>query len=78
MPLSRLCPFVHEVNVDVTEFSPKVLERVQPALLRPPVEAVGPVAQQALQVLEVGALLPGRARNLTGPPRIEDARSQVG
>src|SRR5262245_41736339 len=36
--VSLPCPFVYEVNLDVTEFSTKVLERVQPALLRPPVE----------------------------------------
>jgi hypothetical protein len=42
--VSLPCPFVYEVNVDGAEFSAKVLERVQLALLRPPVEAVGPVA----------------------------------
>src|SRR5499426_4723831 len=71
-------PFVYEVNVDGAEFSTKVLERVQPALLRPPVEAVGPVAKKALQVLEVGPLRPCGARRLIRPARVTDPRSQVG
>src|SRR5262245_2699586 len=76
--VSLPCPFVYEVNVNVTEFSTKVLERVQPALLRPPVEAVGPVAEQALQVLEVGSLRPRGARRVIRPARVTDPRSQVG
>ena len=76
--VSLPCPFVYEVNVDVTEFSTKVLELVQPALLRPPVEAVRPVAKQALQILEVGPLRPGSARRLSRPARVTDARCQVG
>src|SRR5262247_696437 len=76
--VSLPCPFVYEVNVNGAEFSTKVLERVQPALLRSPVEAVGPVAKKALQVLEVGPLRPGSARRLIRPARVTDARSQVG
>src|SRR5262245_18174307 len=75
--VSLPCPFVYEVNVDGAEFSAKVLERVELALLRPPVEAVGPVAKKSLQVLEVGPLRPGGARRLIRPARVTDARSQV-
>ena len=75
--ISLPCPFVHEVNVDVTELRTKVHERVQVALLRAPVEAVGPIVEQAFQVLEVGPLRPGSARRLIRPARVADTRSEV-
>ena len=44
-----------EVNANAVEVGAEVLEPVQGALLRPPVEPVGPVVEQFAQIGEVGA-----------------------
>jgi hypothetical protein len=41
---------MHEMHPDTIDPGPEVTEPVQPAFLRAPVEAVGPVPQQAPQV----------------------------
>ena len=71
-------PFMHKMHPDTIDLGPEVTEPVQPAFLRAPVEAVGPVPQQAPQVTEVRALFPRRTRRRPWPPRVSDPRTQVG
>lgn len=51
-----------EVHLDAIELRVEVIEAVQPALVRPPVEPVGPVGEQLLHIVKVGALLPANPR----------------
>src|SRR5207244_10013561 len=69
--------FVHEMDRDRIDLDAKVMKAVQLALPRAPVEP-GPVVEQISQVLEVGALLPRRARRPRRPARVADAVAQVG
>src|SRR5690242_17032947 len=70
-------PLVHEMHPDAVDLGPELTELVQPAFLRAPAEAIGPVSQQPSQVTEVCALLPRRARRRLRPPRVPDPRPQV-
>ena len=54
-----------------------VVERVEPRLLRPPVEVVAPVAKQLVEVREVGALVPADAGDLVGEARAYQALMEV-
>src|SRR5439155_21535434 len=67
-PARRDGPLEDEVDPDAVEFDLVVVEAIELALLGPPVESLGPVRAQVLQVSEVGALVPGRARRGGRPP----------
>src|SRR5678810_1008962 len=67
-----------EVDMGAVELGAELFGRVQLALLRTPVEPVGPVREQLFEVLEVGSLVPGRAWCLIGPARAADALAEVG
>src|SRR5215468_10751698 len=56
-----------EVDVDAIDGGAKLLEGVQPALLRTPVELVSPIGQQLSEILQVGSLVPRRAWALVRP-----------
>jgi hypothetical protein len=63
---------VHEVQTETLEagrvdLGAMLRERVEHVLARPPVEPVGPVAHQLLEVAELGAVVPTRAVDLVGP-----------
>ncbi len=58
-----------EMNVEPIDVRLELLEFVQPPLLRAPVVLVAPVGHQALQVFEVGAVVPLRPRDLVSKPR---------
>ena len=60
--------------VDVGE---EVRPAVEPLLLRPPVELRLPVLAEVAQVLEVGAVVPRRVRDLVGPAGARQAVAQV-
>ena len=68
---------MHKMHPDTIDLGPEVTEPVQPAFLRAPVEAVGPVPQQASQVAEICALPPWLTRCRPRPPRVPDPRTQV-
>lgn len=67
-----------EVDPDAVEIGAEVTERVEPAFLLAPVEAVNPVGEQLAQVAELRALLPSADRRLAGLARGADALLQVG
>ena len=50
-----------EVDANAVELSPELCSRVQLALLRPPIELVGPIGKQLPKVLKVRPLLPSNA-----------------
>src|SRR4051794_2099643 len=54
-----------------------MIETVEPLLLRPPVEPVGPVLQQSTQVVKINALRPRPPRRRIGPARASNALPQV-
>jgi hypothetical protein len=66
------------VDPVAVELGAEVGERVQPTLLRAPVELVGPVGKQPTEVVEVGALAPGITRCRVGPARVADPRLHIG
>src|SRR5690242_21635905 len=66
-----------KVDVDAIECSTKLLEGVQPALLRTPVELVSPIGQQLSEILQVGPLFPRRAWALVRPACEPQALVQV-
>jgi hypothetical protein len=53
-------PYVRVVDPHAVDVGEEVIDLVQPPLLLAPVEPVGPVREQVAQVVEVGALRPGR------------------
>lgn len=70
-------PLMDEVDVNAIQLGAELIERVKFALLRTPVELVGPIRKHMSKVLEVGAMLPSNARCLIRPARITDARPKV-
>jgi hypothetical protein len=54
-----------------------MIEPVEPLLLRPPVEPVGPVLQQSTQVVKVSVLRPRPPRRRIGPARASNALPQI-
>ncbi len=54
-----------------------VMKTIEPSLLGPPVEAVGPVGAQIAQVLRIRPVIPARLLELIGPARMAKARLQV-
>ena len=68
---------VHEVQADPVDLGQVVLVAVEPALLPAPVEPVGPVGRQGLQVVAVDALAPRLARRRVGPTGVSDAPMEV-
>src|SRR6478609_5339049 len=70
-------PFVHEVDQRAVDVGAEVVEFVEPALLRTPVELAGPVVEQPFQIRQVSALTPCLARCGVRPPGGADPRSQI-
>ena len=70
-------PLMDEVDLDSIELGPELRVGVQSRFLGPPVESIGPVGEQALQVIQVGALPPGGTRGMVRPTRHADARPKV-
>src|SRR5262245_41613269 len=68
---------VDEVDIGAVELRAEMFDRVQLALLRVPIEPVGPIREQLFQVLEVSPLVPGRAWSLIRPARVADALPEV-
>ena len=66
------------MDPDAVELGTEVVEPVQFAFARAPVEPVGPVGEELLQVAEVGALLPWTSRRRFGPPRAQNPPTEVG
>jgi hypothetical protein len=64
-------------SCDVGDRRLALRERVQPLLLRAPVEALERVADQLAQVLEVGAQLPSAGFGLVGPARAAQPVGEV-
>jgi hypothetical protein len=63
--------------MDAVELGAELVGRVQLALLCVPIELVGSIRKQLLEVLEVSPLVPGRAWCLIRPARAADALSEV-
>ena len=68
---------VDEVQVDAAQRHGELPARVELHLLRAPVVAVAPVADERLHVGEVGAVAPRLAGDLVGPAHARQARAQV-
>src|SRR5439155_16356131 len=75
-PAPRL--LMYEMDVHAVQVGAEVMDLVELALLRGPVEPVGPVREDSLQVIEVGALVPPGSGHLIGAARVQDARAQIG
>ena len=73
-----LRPAVDEVDRQAVDRGRELLEPVQRALLRAPVEPVAPVRDQLLQIGDVGAVGPAVALQRLGTARVPQARLQVG
>ena len=67
-----------EMDVDAIKLGAEMTEGVQLALLRAPIEPVGPIGKQLFQILEIRPLVPGGAWCLIGPARFTDALSEAG
>src|SRR5262245_37816406 len=68
---------VNTVDGDAVDVDKHVSVTVEAVLLPPPVESVGPVREQFLQVAELGALGPARAGDLVRPAGRPDPRPQI-
>src|SRR3954453_3335355 len=68
---------VHEMHTYAVHIGLTMIETVEPLLLRPPVEPVGPVLQQSTQVVEISALRPRPPRRRIGPARASNALPQI-
>jgi hypothetical protein len=71
-------PLVHEVDPEPADVRLEVRQRVELALVRSPVEAVGPVRHQRSQRLALRSLLPSGVVHLIGPAGVAQPPSQVG
>src|SRR5437016_3835971 len=74
---ARSSALVDEVNANTVEFGSEVMETVQRALLRTPVEVVGPVFKNRSEGLEVCALLPRTRWRAVRPARVVDTSPEV-
>src|SRR5215207_2567037 len=68
---------VHEMHTYAVHIGHSMIETVEPLLLRPPVEPVGPVLQQSTKVVKVNALRPRPPRRRIGPARASNALPQI-
>src|SRR4051812_46063596 len=67
-----------EMDLHTVDRRRELLETVQRAFLRAPVEAVAPVADQRLEIRAAGAVGPFRPGNLVGEPRPRQPGFEVG
>jgi len=67
----------HDGTAAAETLAVEVVERVEPALLFAPVEPVGPVREELLQLGQVGVLRPHVARRCIGPTSALDPCPQV-
>jgi hypothetical protein len=75
--LAADCALMHEMDPDAVDVGAKVVEGIQPVLLRAPAETVRPVSEEILQVQQIRALLPWRGRGFLWPPRVPNPGAQV-
>ena len=68
---------VDEMDAHPVHLGDTVIETVEPPLLPPPVEPVGPVRQQVTKVFKVSALRPRPPRRRIGPTRAPNALPQI-
>lgn len=68
---------VNEVDVQAADRGEELRQLVEPALVRPPVEACAPVLDQLLEVLELGPLVPAAARRGVRPPGAGEALAKI-
>src|SRR3954453_22455597 len=68
---------VHEMHTYAVHIGRTMIETVEPLLLLPPVEPVGPVLQQSTQVVKISALPPRPPGRRIGPARASNALPQV-
>jgi hypothetical protein len=68
---------VDEVQVDPLELDPVLVEGVELRFLRPPVEPVAPVLDEALHVGEIGAQAPVGAGHLVGKAGAREALPEI-
>jgi hypothetical protein len=69
---------VDEVDLEPVEVGAELIDRIQRALLRPPIEPVGPVGKQLSEVGEVRALVPGGAGCRIGPACVSNTLIEIG
>ena len=68
---------MHQVHRFTADVGDPVLIAIDLPLAGPPVEAVGPIGQQIVQVVQVRALAPGGSGRRVRPARTPDARTEV-
>lgn len=68
---------VHEVHPQAVNLRPVVRKAVEPALVRAPVEVLGPSGHQLSQVGPIGAVRPPRPLDLVRPPGASQPLPQV-
>ena len=66
-----------KVNPHAIKGSAKVREAVQRGFLGPPVKLRAPVVDQLLDIGQIRAIVPRRARDLTGPAGAGEALTQI-
>ena len=68
---------MEEVHVGAVDLGAELVERVHPRLARAPVVALGPVRDELLQVLALGAVVPARVGDLLREPGAPQPLAQV-
>jgi hypothetical protein len=71
------CAMKDEMDAHAVHVGDTVLETVEPPLLAPPVEPVGPVLEQVTKVVQVNALRPWFPRRRVRPARVSNALPQI-
>src|SRR5271155_696709 len=69
---------MQEMQVDAAKRSHVLRKGVEPALLRPPIECGAPIFDELLQIADIGAVSPWRARCLVGIPRACEPFAKIG
>ncbi len=68
---------VYKVDELAVDLGRELRKRVQAALLRPPIEGVGPVVNEHSHIAEVCAARPARVRQRLRPSRVSQPRMKV-
>ena len=66
-----------EVNIEPVDLGRELSRSVQFGLLCAPVETVPPVGYERLQISQLGALFPARARHLVGPANMIQSLTEI-
>ncbi len=62
-----LAAFVNEMKTEAIDVRAKLRPSIELGLLCSPIELLGPVSHQSLEILQVGAVIPASPLNLIGP-----------